>query len=444
MGLPPGPGGPSPLQLRRWLRGNVDYVEQNRARFGDTFTLRFPTIGPLVFTGEPAVVKAVFAQDRDNTLPAGRSIALEPVLGPRSLLLLQGEAHMRRRKLMLPPFHGERMRAYEETITRATRAEVATWRAGEELPMRERMQAITLEVILEAVFGVGAGERHERLAASLRDVLSFTRSTGAQAFAAIGARLGVPGIRRFGALGRLSKSLAKTDAMLAEVIAERRADPALESREDILSMLISARFEDGERIDDAELRDQLMTLLVAGHETTATSLAWAFDLLTHHEEAYERARQAALDGDDAYLDAVAIEAMRVRPVIANVGRVIARPIPFEGGELPAGTSLMPSIYMVHTRPDLYPEPYAFRPERFLDSRPETYSWLPFGGGIRRCIGAAFASLEMRVVLREVLRSVTLHAASPRPERVSLASIVLVPRNGARVRVAPAPSAVPSI
>ncbi len=435
--LPAGPSTPAPLQLLRWVRSHVTYMEENRARFGDTFTLRLPTIGPLVYTGRPELVKAIFQQDRDNTLPQGRSIALEPVLGPRSLLLLEGEPHLRRRKLMLPPFHGERMRAYEETIAAATRAELASWSGGEELVMRERMQAITLEVILEAVFGVGSGDRHDRLAASLRDVLGFTRSSGMQAMIAIASRAGVPGIRRVGAFRELSRSLAATDAVLAEIIAERRRDPGLESREDILSMLLTARFEDGERIDDAELRDQLMTLLVAGHETTATSLAWAFDLLTHDSAAYEKAREAAAAGDDAYLDAIATEAMRLRPVISNVGRLLGEPIAEGDVELAAGTAVMPSIYLVHTNPDLYPDPYEFRPERFLDSRPDTYSWIPFGGGIRRCIGAAFAGLEMRIVLREVLSAVTMTAVSPRREQTTLASIVLVPKHGTRVTVSPA-------
>ncbi len=315
---------------------------------------------------------------------------------------------MRLRKLMLPPFHGERMRAYEATIAAAARSEIATWPRGREFPLRERMQAITLEVILTAVFGVAEGPRHDELRDLLSRVLAQTRRSLSQVVGVLTRPLG-----RLGPYGPFQRLLDRTDALLAAEIAERRRDPALAEREDILSMLVAARFDDGSELSDDELRDQLMTLLVAGHETTATALAWAFDLLLHHPATLERARAAAAEGDDAYIDAVGTEAQRIRPVITSVGRTLGTAGTYGGHELPAGTSLMVSTYLLHTRPDLYPDPYEFRPERFTEGRAETYSWLPFGGGIRRCIGAAFAQLEMRVVLREVLGAVELRAAAAR-------------------------------
>ncbi|MCB8971533.1 MAG: cytochrome P450 [Solirubrobacterales bacterium] len=431
--LPPGPRSPSPVQTLGWLSRHIPYLEGCRDRYGDTFTLRFTTLDPLVFVSNPTAIKALFANDRDNTLPSGRALTLEPVLGPRSVLLLEGEEHMRRRKLMLPPFHGERMRAYEATIARVTRAEVASWPADHRFVLRARMQAITLEVILSAVFGVADGPRHDELRSLLGDVLAQTRRPLASAFAGITRPLG-----RLGPFAPIQRMLDRTDELLVAEITERRArdqSGALGEREDILSLLVGARFDDGSAMDDRELRDQLMTLLVAGHETTATALSWAFDFLLHDPDRLDDAREAAVAGEDAYLDAVATESQRLRPVITSVGRKLSEPQRVGTYELPAGTSMMASIYLAHTRPDVYADPYEFRPERFLGSRPETFSWLPFGGGVRRCIGAAFAQLEMRVVLREVLRHVDLAPASADRERAKLAGITLVPGEGTPVRIA---------
>jgi len=430
MALPPGPRQPAIAQTTRWLRSHIDLLEDCRRRYGDAFTLRFAGVGELVFVSDPDSARRLFTADRDNSLPAGRSLLLEPVLGPRSLILLEGDEHMRRRRLMLPPFHGERMRAYEETIAAAARAEIARWPRDREFPLREGMQAITLEVILTAVFGVVAGPRRDRLRDLLSRVLAQTRRSFSQVIGILTRPLG-----RRGPYGPFQRLLDETDALLADEIAERRRDPGLAEREDILSMLVAARFDDGSELGDAELRDQLMTLLVAGHETTATALSWAFDLLLHDPPALERARSAALGGDSAHLDAVATEAQRIRPVITSVGRRLGAGGTYAGHELPAGTSMMVSTYLLHTRPDLYPDPYEFRPERFTEGRAETYSWLPFGGGIRRCIGAAFAQLEMRVVLREVLAEVELRPASPRAEQAILSGITLVPRNHVRVLAA---------
>ncbi len=429
--LPPGPRAPAAVQALGWMIRHLPFLERCRERHGGTFTLRFPTLDPLVVISDPDSVKALFAADRENTLPSGRALTLEPIVGSRSLLLLEGEEHLRRRRLMLPPFHGERMRVYEASIARAAVAEIERWpRGGEPFELRSRMQAITLEVILGAVFGVTDGPRHDELRELLGAVLARVRRPLSSALTAMARPLG-----RFGPNAPAQRLLGRVDALLAAEIASRRADPALAEREDVLSLLVAARFEDGTAIDDGELRDQLLTLLVAGHETTATALAWAFDLLLHDPDRLASARDAAAAGEHAYLDAVATEALRLRPVITSVGRKIPAAASLGGYELPAATSVLASVYLTHTRPDIYSDPYEFRPERFLGSRPDTFAWLPFGGGVRRCIGAAFAQLEMRIVLGEVLCRTELRAAEPARERPRLAGITLVPGAGTRVLAA---------
>jgi len=424
MGLPPGPSAPVAAQTARWMRSPVKLMEDCRERFGETFTLRMARVGELVFLSDPQSIKRLFSGDRDNRLPEGRTVLLEPVLGPRSLLLLEGDQHLRSRKLMLPPFHGERMRAYETVIEGVTDREVDSWPLRERFALHPRMQSITLEVILRAVFGIDDPARRERLRELLVTLLNQTSSPRAQVIGLMLRRLG-----RFGPYGRLQRLLDDTDAVLFEQIAERRADPEVEQRDDILSSLVAARFEDGEPMSDSEVRDQLMTLLLAGHETTATALAWAFDLLFRNPEALERLRAELAEGRDGYLDAVATETLRVRPVVPSVGRLITSKAKLGGFELPSETAVMPSIYLVHTRADLYPEPYEFRPERFLDGGPDTYSWIPFGGGTRRCLGAAFASFEMKVALRTVLRRTVLRPATDRPEPFGHRNVTLSPRHG---------------
>lgn len=428
-GLPPGPSAPAAIQTARWLTRHLAFLEDCRQRYGDAFTLRFSTIGPLVFVADPGSAKQLFSADREHGLPRGRSALLEPILGSRSVLLLEGREHLHRRRLMLPPFHGERMRAYEDVIAGVTAREIESWPRGGDFELRERMQSITLEVILSAVFGVAVGTRHDELRHLLGRVLTQTRRPASSALAALTRPLG-----RFGPYGPFQRLLDRTDAILHAEIAERRRAPDLTEREDILSMLAAARFDDGTEMSSGELRDQLMTLLVAGHETTATALAWAFDFLLHDPAALVRAREAATGGEDDYLDAIATESQRLRPVITSVGRRLGAEERIAGYDIPTGTSVMVSVYLLQTRPDLYPEPYAFRPDRFLEAWPQPYAWLPFGGGVRRCIGAAFAALEMRVVLREVLRRTEITAGRPLRERPRLAGITLVPRGGVIARL----------
>jgi cytochrome P450 len=401
----------------------VPFFESCRRRFGQTFTLQVLRAGELVFISDPPSLKRLFASDRENTIAPGRNVVLKPILGSRSLLLLEGSEHLTRRKLMLPPFHGERMRAYADVMAEAADGELDGWPLGETFRLHPSMQAITLEVILSAVFGVEDHERRDALRERLIAVLATTRSPLALGLT-IDRLRGLPRYRE------MARMLDEADQILFAEIADRRADPELAAREDILSMLVAARFDDGTEMGDAELRDQLMTLLMAGHETTATGLAWAFDLLLHAPDKLDRLRaEIAAGEEEAYLDAVVKETLRVRPVVPFVGRELKVEAELGGYELPVGTVVMPAINLVHTRADLYPEPHEFRPERFLDGGPDTYGWIPFGGGTRRCIGAAFAELEMRIVLTTILRRATLRPAKRGQERIVRRNVTLSPRGG---------------
>jgi cytochrome P450 family 135 len=425
--LPPALDLPPPIQTLRLMARPVPLMEKGRREIGDSFTIRAAPIQTMVFVSDPDSIKAVFASDRVNTIAPGRNLILAPLLGPESLLLIEGDRHLQRRRLMLPPFHGERMRAYEEVIRDATEREMDTWPVGTEFPIHRSMQEITLDVIMRAVFGIG-GERRDDLRQALLAILAATRSP-----ATIGVV--IRGVRHLPRFRNLARQVEAADSLLSAEIAQHRADPDLEQREDILSLLISARDEVGEGMSDSELRDQLMTLLLAGHETTATGLAWAFELLLHNPETLERLR-AELDesGPGEYMDAVIEETLRLRPVVPFVGRLLKQEMTLDGYELPPGTNVFPSIYLAHTNPKTFPEPYAFRPERFLDGGGETYSWIPFGGGTRRCIGAAFAQLEMRVVLSTVLAAVDPRPVRAEPQPMVRRNVTLSPRDGTPVTI----------
>ncbi len=429
--LPPGPRIPPAAQIVNWLYRPLDFLERNRDRFGDSFSVRFPGFGsPMVLISHPDHVAEMFSQ-RENGLPPGRTLALEPILGPRSVLLLEGAEHMARRKLMLPPFHGERMRAYEEQIEAIVETEIESWPLDAEFPIHTRMQAITLEVILNAVFGVSDERRRDQLRPLLAELLNGTASAALQLRFLLSRR--IPQLKD--PLVELRRRLEGADRLLALEAAERRADPELQSRTDILSMMVAARFEDGEPMSDSELRDQLMTLLVAGHETTATALAWSFDLLLRNPEQLSRLQEEVRGGaGEEYLRATISEALRLRPVIPLAGRRLAHPMEVNGYHLPPGTDVAPAIWLTHTRPETYPDPLAFRPERFLEEGPETYSWIPFGGGIRRCLGAAFAEFEMRVVLRAVLGRCELEGVRKAPERIARRNVTFSPKRGTPVRI----------
>jgi len=419
---------PRVLQTARFAVRPIAFFEHWRRQLGETFEARLFGPGKIVFLSDPESIRALFAADRVNTIAPGREIVLRPLLGQKSLLLQKDEEHLARRRLMLPPFHGERMRAYERTIVEATERAISSWPRGEAFAIHPSMQAITLEVIVRAVFGIEDPVRRARLSEALVAVVNEAASPAALGLVAPLVR-DLPHYRRFRRL------VERADAMLAEEIGERRRDPDLAERQDILSMLVAAEFEDGSKMDDRELRDQLYTLLLAGHETTATGLAWTFDLLLHRPDAYERLVAEVDSGDGAYLDAVIEESLRVRPVVPFTGRELREPATLGGYDHEPGAVVMAGIYLAHTRDDVYRDPYAFRPERFLgESRPETYSWIPFGGGTRRCIGAAFAQMEMRIAIETIVRSVELRAASAEPERPVRRNVTTSPRHGTRVIV----------
>ncbi len=429
MSLPPEPSSSSLVQTLRWSFRPLPFMEENRRLYGDSFSVRFLGFErPMVLISDPAAIKALY-QERSHGLPPGRNIILEPILGAKSLLLQEGAEHLSRRRLMLPPFHGERMRAYESALEEIVTAEIDSWPLDTEFPIHSRMQAVTLEAILRVVFGVSEGPRLERLRGMLATVLQETASPRRQI---IGLAT-----RRFGGRGPWASfegQLREVDELLYAEIAEHRRRPDLAEREDVLSMLMCAEFEDGGTMDDVELRDQLMTLLLAGHETTATALAWTFDLLLRHPTALERLRGSMAAGEDDYLRATITESLRLRPVIPLAGRRLATELVADGLTLPAGTDVTPAIWLTHTRADLYPEPFAFRPDRFLEDGPETYGWIPFGGSVRRCIGASFAEFEMRIVLREVLGRCDLRKANPMAEKTGRRNITLSPRDGTPVVV----------
>jgi cytochrome P450 len=329
---------------------------------------------------------------------------------------------------MLPSFHGERMRGYEQTMADVAAREIERWPAGEPLSAWPTMQAITLEVIMRTVFGVRETDRLERLGQALRNSLSFATQPVRMAM------LAALGPRRIADLGLVRAQLEPTNELIYEEIRSRRDAPDLAERDDVLSLLLQARHEDGTEMTDGELRDELMTLLVAGHETSATALAWALDALTHHPGVLQRLRDEIDSGDDAYLDAVVKETLRLRPVIALVLRRLTEPMEIGGRMLPAGVTVAPCIYLLHRRADVYDEPRAFRPERFLEQGPGTYTWIPFGGGVRRCLGASFAQFEMKIVLRELVSRLDIRAARPEPERRIRRAIVFAPERGGEIVV----------
>jgi cytochrome P450 family 135 len=440
--LPPGPRHPRTLQTVGWVARPGPFMERCRERYGDVFTIRIRNEGTWVFLAHPDHVREVFTGD-PAVLRAGEANAiLRPLVGSRSVLLLDGPEHMRERKLMLPPFHGARMQRYGEIMDAAAEEQIAAWPKGEPFALWPSMQAITLEVIMRAVFGLEEGAQLERMRALLGGMLEFTMTARSLALMAL---LG-PG--RFERFGPFRRSVEPVDAELRAEIARRRADPDLHEREDILSMMLAARYEDGSAMGEQELRDELVTLLVAGHETTATSLAWALERLMRHPQALERLRADLQDGSEEYLEAVVQETLRLRPVLPIVVRRLAEPLRIAGYDLPAGAAVVPCIYLIHRRADLYPDPHGFRPERFLEraqpddpgaarsgepgwragGKPGTYTWIPFGGGVRRCLGAAFAQFEMKRVLRAVVLGAELRAREPRPERVIRRSITLAPEH----------------
>ena len=426
-GLPPSPRMGRALQTAIWSRRAQWVLDQCRARLGPTFTLNIAYEGTWVIVTDPDDVKQVFTGD-PRVFHAGEgNQILKPVLGENSVLVLDEKPHMSQRKLLLPPFHGARMQGYEEKMTETAAREIESWPLGTPYKLRPRMQAITLEIILETVFGIHAGdERMDALRTALREILDLTTNP-----LALGPALLV-GPERLRSIPAFRRRIDRVDGLIHEEIRERQAAEDVEERDDILSMLVAARHEDGSPMSEAEIRDELLTLLVAGHETTATSLSWAMERLVRHPEKLERLRAEVLAGEDAYLTATIQETLRLRPVIVLVARRLTEPVEIGGYELPAGVTVTPCIHLLHRDPRIYPEPERFLPERFLETPPGTYTWIPFGGGVRRCLGASFAQFEMAVVLRELVKRREIRPARPESERSYRRAITETPRHDAEV------------
>jgi cytochrome P450 family 135 len=441
-GVPPGPRAPAFLQTLAWSLAPTWVMDRCSRKLGDAFTLTFSPSGmQLVLIGDPQDVKTVFTASPEIAPSATGNSPIRPVMGERSVLVLTGAEHMRQRKLLLPPFHGERMREYEQTIVQATRADMQGWPLGEPMRLQERTRAITLEVILRAVFGVEA-ERMDRMREAIAGLLAPMHSL----------RLVWLALRRMSLerpTGAIGRALDRLDETIYAELSRRRGQGDLAERTDILSLLMQARDEDGRPMTDDELRDELVTLLLAGHETTATSVAWAIERLVRHPDKLARL-VAEIDagveqGGERYANAVVNETLRVRPVVPVVARMLTQEFELAGYRLPAGTRVMPSIYLTNRNPRVYERPAEFRPERFLDSPPDTFAWIPFGGGIRRCIGASFAQLEMKLMLRTMLGELRPSVPARRArslgagrrgrdggELIRRRAITLVPARGARV------------
>jgi len=417
-------------QTLAWTLAPTRLMDHCARQVGDAFTLTFAPSGiQIVFVSDPDAVKQVFTAPPEVAPSAAANSPVAPVMGPSSVIVLTGPEHMRQRKLLLPPFHGERMREYQDVIVQATHSEMARWPLGRPMRAQDGTRRITLEVILRAVFGIEA-ERMEQMRAAIAELLEPSRTLTLLRRALTQPRGDRPG-------GSFGAALDRLDVLLYAEIARRREQPDLAERHDILSLLMQARDEDGQPMSDHELRDELVTLLIAGHETTSTTVAWALERLVRHPRALARVLAEVDAGEgERYLEAVVDETLRVRPVVPIVVRELKAPLEVGRYLMPAGTRLAPCIYLTNRNPSRYQDPTAFRPERFLDSSPDTFSWIPFGGGIRRCIGAAFAQLEAKLILRTILAE--LEPQPPggvlerRGERIHRRAITLVPARGARV------------
>jgi cytochrome P450 len=420
--LPPGPKTPKLLNGFAFLVARNAMIKRLQRRYGDAVTIEMPGFGQMVLVTRPDQVKQVYTAKPD-VLHAGRN-PLGEVLGHGSLFSMDEERHLRERRMLLPPFHGERMRSYEAIIEEEAKRAMAEWPEGVEFASIESFQTITLRIILRAVFGAEGREL-----AALEKLLPPMTTIGQRLVLA-------PILRRdFGRRSpgrRWRRMLAHYRVLVDKVIDDHLADPDLDERIDILAMMLRAQLEDGGVVDRPDTADELLTLLVAGHETTATSLSWAIERLARNPDKLERLRAEVLEGREEYLTATIQETLRLRPVISIVLRRLTEAVEIGGYELPAGVSVAPCVYLVHRNPEVYPEPQRFLPERFLERPPGTYTWIPFGGGVRRCLGASFAQFEMAVVLKELVKRHQIRPANPKPERVFRRAITETPRHNAEV------------
>jgi len=422
---------PRAAQILRFSQRQIQYVFAARRRHGDVFRMRTTMPGGPVVTSHPDHVRSLFTAKPEQAPSLTGESPLRPILGTGSVLTAVGPRHMRQRKLLLPSFHGEAIERYTEMIRAATEREIETWPIGRPFALAPHMQAITLDVIMAGIFGIeGVPEPRSpegRMRTTVKRLVAASTSPFAQASELMN-------IGRDEPVGPMKVGIGILDRPTYAVIEARRRDEQLAERRDILSLLLQARTEEGETMNDKEVRDELLTLVLAGHETTANSLSWAWERLVRNPAAHEALREAVRSGDGAeeQIEATIVETMRSRPVVPFIGRRVT--VPWQLGDygVAADTPVGMSILLVHHREDLYPEPFEFRPERWLGRKPGTYEWIPFGGGIRRCLGAALAMAEMRVVLEAMARRLDLEAAEPEPERALHRNVTMIPARGGRV------------
>jgi cytochrome P450 len=424
-GVPAGPRTPMPLQTLGMMTRQRPYLERLRRRYGRMFSINILGLGHMVVLSDPELIKHTFMAPPD-VLHAGSRSPLRRILGDNSLLGIDEDHHMEQRKLLLPPFKGQRMKAYEPLIEEIATAEIDTWPVGVDFPTAKSMQRITLRAILRAVFGAEGARLHE-----LEELLPPWTEQGQHLsrFPQVQKDLGP-----WSPWGRFLRLRAKVDRILDSLIDDAKRDPALADREDVLALMVQARREDGTALSNAEIRDQLVTMLAAGHETTAHTLSWAVERLRRHPEVLQRLVDEADAGGRALREATIHEVQRMRPVISFAGRHTIKPFEVGGYRIPRGHLIGLSAGLTHYDPDLFPHPDRFDPDRFLDTRPGTYSWIPFGGGRRRCIGASFAHMELDVVLRVILQRVTFAPTSAPDEPWQFKGVAWSPRRGGVARV----------
>jgi cytochrome P450 len=422
MALPPGPRAPAVWQTMAWMARPGAFLQQTHARFGDPVTIRtYWTEEPMVLFSDPEAVRQVFALD-PSIAPAGRSWEfLRPFAGPYSILLLDGAEHLRERRLLQKPFHGERMRAFAPIVAELARRELESWHGH--VDTLDRMRELTLQVILRVIFGTSEDGDGVRLRDAIEDTLAVVRSLPR----ILGMMLVRHDLGSRSPWGRFRVAVERFDALLFELLARRRADPVGDS---VLGLLLEQRDEHGNPPSDRQLRDQLVALLVGGHDSSAASLAWAFERLVRHPSVHARLGEE----DPAYLDAVVKEVLRVRPALTIAPRLLLEPVRIAGHDLQAGVQVAACLWLAMRREDLWPQAAAFRPERWLeDPNPSSASWIPFGGGVRRCAGAPFAEMEMREVLRAA-GGMKLRPVRPAGERARRSMLVVVPDRGGEVIV----------
>ena len=430
MTSPQGPRHPPAYQLWNWAHRPFEYMEDLERRFGETFRLHFAGIRPFVLFSNPEHIREIFSADPEELYAGESNAVMKPFLGAHSLLMLDGAEHLRQRRLVLGPLHGERMQQYGEQMAQLTHEAIDRWPLGTPFPIHPSFQATTLGIILRTVFGFDTGERLDAFSEAVTDFID-SGSTPALLFRPLRVDLG-----RWSPWGRFRRAVERVDTLFYAEIHRRRAE-GVGRRADVLSLLMEARDEAGTPLSDVELRDQLLTLLITGHETTATALAWFWHWVLKDEALHtalrEEARAATSPAERGarlpLLEATLRETLRLQPVIPTLGRVLQRPMRIGGYDLPAGTRIMASIYLTHRRPSLYPEPERFLPQRFLDVRPSPWEWIPFGGGTRRCVGMAFALYEMKVVLATILSRTLLRRPPGPPVKVVRRGITLSTSQG---------------